>query len=224
MKIYVASSWRNTIQPHVVHALRQAGHEVFDFRHPQTILPDGTLGNETDATFGWEDIDEDYEDWSNQDYLNALTHPVAKRAYKTDHGGMEWSDAGVLVLPCGASAHTEIGYYDGAGKPAFVLLPDEGVRPELMYKSFIICPALDDLVKAVSAHDPRSREWRAVARVTLDLDVEVRLDFPSNFDEAALLAQNEAERSLSDFRSRTGLITDVEVIEANAYRVERKKR
>lgn len=29
-RIYVASSWRNTYQPGVVAALREAGHEVYD--------------------------------------------------------------------------------------------------------------------------------------------------------------------------------------------------
>ena len=34
MKIYVASSWRNAQQPAVVARLREAGHEVYDFRNP----------------------------------------------------------------------------------------------------------------------------------------------------------------------------------------------
>ena len=33
MKVYVASSWRNEVYPRVVEALREAGHEVYDFRH-----------------------------------------------------------------------------------------------------------------------------------------------------------------------------------------------
>ena len=36
MHIYVASSWRNTYYPEVVQALRDAGHEVYDFRNPPT--------------------------------------------------------------------------------------------------------------------------------------------------------------------------------------------
>jgi DNA (cytosine-5)-methyltransferase 1 len=47
MKIYVASSWRNEQQPEVVKALRDAGHEVYDFRNP----------SETDKGFAWSDID-----------------------------------------------------------------------------------------------------------------------------------------------------------------------
>ena len=32
-RIYVASSWRDPYQPEVVAALREAGHEVYDFRN-----------------------------------------------------------------------------------------------------------------------------------------------------------------------------------------------
>ena len=33
-RIYVASSWRNALQPGVVTKLRRDGHEVYDFREP----------------------------------------------------------------------------------------------------------------------------------------------------------------------------------------------
>ena len=33
-RIYVASSWRNPYFPEVVTRLREAGHEVYDFRNP----------------------------------------------------------------------------------------------------------------------------------------------------------------------------------------------
>ena len=36
MHLYIASSWRNTYYPEVVQALRDAGHEVYDFRNPPT--------------------------------------------------------------------------------------------------------------------------------------------------------------------------------------------
>jgi hypothetical protein len=47
MRIYVASSWRNTLQPSVVALLRQEGHSVYDFRHP-------AQGNDG---FSWSRID-----------------------------------------------------------------------------------------------------------------------------------------------------------------------
>ena len=33
-KIYVASSWRNSYQQDVVSFLRNEGHEVYDYTHP----------------------------------------------------------------------------------------------------------------------------------------------------------------------------------------------
>ncbi len=46
--IYVASSWKNQYYPEVVARLREAGHEVYDFRNP----PHDGNG------FRWTDIDE----------------------------------------------------------------------------------------------------------------------------------------------------------------------
>jgi len=46
-KIYVASSWRNPIQPRIVRVLREAGHTVYDFRNPAP----GYKG------FAWSDLD-----------------------------------------------------------------------------------------------------------------------------------------------------------------------
>jgi hypothetical protein len=37
-KIYVASSWRNEYYPEVVEKLREAGHEVYDFRKSQVLV------------------------------------------------------------------------------------------------------------------------------------------------------------------------------------------
>ena len=38
-KIYVASSWRNEYYPEVVAKLREAGHDVYDFRNPPSGDP-----------------------------------------------------------------------------------------------------------------------------------------------------------------------------------------
>jgi hypothetical protein len=51
-KIYVASSWRNEYYPEVVAKLREAGHDVYDFRNP----PSGAPG------FKWNCVGEDYMD------------------------------------------------------------------------------------------------------------------------------------------------------------------
>jgi nucleoside 2-deoxyribosyltransferase len=61
---------------------------------------------------------------------------------------MQWADAGVLLLPCGRSAHLEAGYFVGSGKPLFVLLADG--EPELMYRMATrLCVNLFELIDAI---------------------------------------------------------------------------
>jgi hypothetical protein len=121
-KIYLASSWRNERQPVVLKALRQYGHEVYDFRNPAP----GNTG------FQWSEIDPDWQEWTSGQYIDALSHPVAEAGFALDWGAMQWADTGVLLLPSGRSAHIEAGYFVGARKPLHILLTAEQ-EPELMY-------------------------------------------------------------------------------------------
>lgn len=124
MKIYLASSWRNALQPTVLATLRQAGHEVYDFRNPKP----GNRG------FGWrQTIERPIVDVN--DLQEALAHPRAREGFGLDFDAMKWADACVLLLPCGNSAHLEAGWFAGQGKPVAVLVP-ELREPELMYKCF----------------------------------------------------------------------------------------
>lgn len=66
-------------------------------------------------------------------YLEALEHPLAWSGFTKDFEAMHKADTFVLVLPCGRSAHLELGWAVGAGKRTAVLL-DDPVTPELMYK------------------------------------------------------------------------------------------
>lgn len=124
-KIYVASSWRNLFQQDVVRFLRDAGHEVYDFKNP----PHGNGG------FRWSDIDPNWEKWTTEQYREALNHLIAQRGFDSDFNGMQWADVCVMVLPCGRSANTEAGWMKGAGKRVMVYSPKEQ-EPELMYKIY----------------------------------------------------------------------------------------
>lgn len=123
MKIYLASSWRNPLQPIILEQLRTAGHDVYDFRNP---VP-GENG------FSWSEIDPDWLEWDAPAFITALNHRVAEHGFQRDWQAMLRADAGVLLLPSGRSAHIESGYFVGAGKPLFVLLQGKN-EPELMYK------------------------------------------------------------------------------------------
>ncbi len=124
-KIYAASSWRNGYQETVVRFLRDNGHEVYDFKNPEP----GNNG------FRWSDIDPNWKSWTPDQFKQALKHPIAQDGFKFDHKAMEWSDAGVLILPSGMSAHLEAGWLAGSGRPTCVYAP-ELREPELMYILF----------------------------------------------------------------------------------------
>jgi len=126
MKLYIASSWRNEYYPSVVTSLKDAGFDVYDFRNP----PSGGHG------FKWSYISEDYMNWTPEEYKHQLeTNEFAKAQFKNDIEAMKECDACVLVLPCGRSAHTEAGWFAGAGKKVVVYIPCKQ-EPELMYGLF----------------------------------------------------------------------------------------
>ncbi len=134
MKIYVASSWRNLIQPAIVVMLRRCGHEVYDFRNPAP-------GN---SGFSWSAIDEHWQNWTPKEYREALQHPIAAKGFEYDIGALRDCDACVLVLPSGRSASWEFGYAIGAGKRGAVVM-FEPCEPELMYRGQPILTSPDEL-------------------------------------------------------------------------------
>ena len=122
MRVYVATSWKNIHQPAVIACLRDAGHEVYDFRQPAP-------GNDG---FHWSSVAGGWETWTVEQYIAALEHPIAREGFKLDMDALRWCDACVLVLPSGRSAHLEAGFAAGAGKRLVIYLPDFDT-PELMY-------------------------------------------------------------------------------------------
>lgn len=147
--IYVASSWRNPMQPAVCATLTAAGIDHYDFRNPA-----GGTG------FSWRDVRPDYAgpmsatevrvkgaDWEPvADYLSMVHHPRASDGFRSDFDAMQRADCCVLLLPCGKSAHLELGWAVGAGKRTAILLEDP-VEPELMYRMVdYLAPSLFDLL------------------------------------------------------------------------------
>lgn len=99
MKIYVASSWRNAVQPEIVNLLREKGYEVYDFKNPRP----------GDTGFHWSEIDQDWKKWTPEQFRQGVKHEIALKGYYSDMGALEECDVCVLVLPCGRSAHLEAG-------------------------------------------------------------------------------------------------------------------
>jgi len=140
-KIYVASSWRNQYQQHVVECLRANGYDVYDFKNPPNK-----------SGFGWEQISPDWQAWTLQEYKKNLEHPLAIAGYQSDFRAMINADICVLVLPCGRSAHTEAGYMRGLSKPTFIIMQDMQ-EPELMYKLFDgIFSSVEELIAHLNSY------------------------------------------------------------------------
>lgn len=199
MKIYVASSWRNPRHPTVVEALRAAGHEVYDYRNPE---PDN-------HGFSWHQITPSPRPWLPSVTRVVLEHPIARHAFRLDHGAMEWSDAVVMVLPCGKSAHLELGWACGAGKLAIVL-QEEPDEPELMYREILatgggLCSSIDEVLVALAA------QRRVPAHLVQMFDAAVQLAVGSLvsavFEETqGLSAQDQATVGLALTKATAKLV------------------
>lgn len=155
MKLYIASSWRNEYYPEVVSKLREAGFDVYDFRNP----PSGEGG------FKWSYIDENYMDWTPEQYREQLnSNPLALRQLLNDMQALKECDACVLVLPCGRSAHTEAGWFCGAGKNVVVYIPCKQ-EPELMYGLFDgVATTMDEVLECLKDFSYTNRYKNMMAK------------------------------------------------------------
>lgn len=123
-KIYLATSWRNQYYPFYLDLLRQAGHEVYDFR-------------DNDYAFKWSGLNMgDPFQWDKATYLRALKQPEAYRGFNRDFEAMQAAQVGVLLMPCGEDAHLELGWMVGKGKFTIIHYPegDYSWGPGLMKK------------------------------------------------------------------------------------------
>lgn len=144
MRIYVASSWRNEArQQEVVRVLRAEGHEVYDFRHPGP----GEEG------FGWRFVTTDPAALKDARRFRdeVLPHPSCKKGFDLDMNALRAADATVCVLPCGRSAHLELGYAIGDGQLTIALLDEPMSEPELMYLACsYICVNVAEVVSVIN--------------------------------------------------------------------------
>lgn len=155
--VYVASSWRNTFHPVMCQILSNAGIDHYDFRNPpggtgfswRSVKPNWTGGHEPSEVVrtkgtDWEPVDT---------YTEMVNHPRAIQGFEADYGALQKADAVVMILPCGKSAHLELGWAVGAGKRTAILLEDP-VEPELMYRMVdYMAPTLFDLLGWLGVQD-----------------------------------------------------------------------
>lgn len=120
-------------------------HDPVCWRHVKT-------GYSACATLSQYAIPKKGSDWEPVDeYLRMLEHPRAIQGFQSDFLAMQRADTFVMLLPCGKSAHLELGWATGAGKRTAILLEDP-VEPELMYRmTQCLTTSIDDLVDWVTA-------------------------------------------------------------------------
>jgi len=189
MYIYLASSWRNEQQASMVAFLRENGHEVYDFKNPAP----------GDTGFSWRQCAPSPEALKDPRAFRdtVLTSEAAEAGFRKDMTALRECDACVLLLPCGRSAHLELGWACGAKKPAAVLLDNPMSEPELMYK--MLSPS------------PPCQSSEGAPTICVD-----RADVIA-FLESVRLRQEAPLRSSSTPRFRVGDVVDLKALDDSPF-------
>ena len=116
--VYIMGSLRNEKIPELGNGIRELGFEAFD----DWFSP----GPEAD------DFWRNFEKKRGSSYKEALNAWAAKHIYEFDKYHIDRSDVAVLYMPAGKSAHLELGYAIGCGKPAYILFDEEPERWDVM--------------------------------------------------------------------------------------------
>ena len=133
--IYVIGSLRNPKIPEVSAALREHGFEVFDDWY--------AAGPHADDSW------RDYEQARGHSLQRALRGYAARHVFDHDKFHLSRSHGGVMVMPAGKSAHLELGYLSGQGRPVWTLFDAEPDRYDVMSQFSSCCFSLPELVGAV---------------------------------------------------------------------------
>lgn len=115
MKIYLASSWKNkeTVLK-MAELLKSKGHAV-----------DAFCDEENRISFNWSELTTIMakEGWNVKelDAKDMMKHERVQEAFQEDKKYIDWSDAVIMLMPCGRSAHLEAGYAVGSGKKLYIV-------------------------------------------------------------------------------------------------------
>lgn len=145
MKLYLIGSLRNPAVPLLAQTLRGQGFEVFDDWY--------AVGPKADDHWL------EYEKARGRTYAEALQGHAAKNTFHFDKTHIDAANIGVLLYPAGRSAHLELGYMIGQGKPGIVYIPEEPERWDVMAQ---FATAVVHDVDQLLAHLRTYRETQAV--------------------------------------------------------------
>lgn len=119
--IYLIGSMKNPEVPLVANRIeKELGIEAFcDWYSPGK-----------DADEYWRD----YEKLRGRSFKEAFHGYHAKNVFEFDRYHLDRCDATLLVMPAGKSAHLELGYQSGKGKPGWILFDKEPERLDVMLR------------------------------------------------------------------------------------------
>jgi hypothetical protein len=152
MRVYIASSWRNTRYDEVCAAVRAAGHDVMDWRATGLQLPNWGIADERFAAAT------ERSKWFPELAREALAHPRVRATFRKYMDLLYRADVLVLLTPCGRSAHFEAGFAMGRSMPCALLLTD-GVEPELMTADMTSLVSVEGVVSWLSSIQSITDEW-----------------------------------------------------------------
>lgn len=136
INLYVIGRLKNPEIQSVSEVLRGQGYDVMDDWY--------AAGPDAD------DCWQKYEGVRGRSYAEALKGRAAQNVFLFDKSHLDLSDAAVLVLPAGKSAHLEMGYMRGCEKPVFILIAGDVGRYEVMPNfASAVCQNQQELLEAL---------------------------------------------------------------------------
>ena len=118
--VYIIGALKNRNVMTLAQEIRKLGFDVFD----DWITP-GPLADQYLLK---------YEKQRGHNYHEALNGRAANHIFEFDYNWLLKCDIAILLMKAGKSAHLELGFIRGLGKPGYVLFPKEPARFDLMYK------------------------------------------------------------------------------------------
>ena len=141
-RVYLVGSLRNPAVPALAKALRAEGYEVFD----------DWFAAGPRADDHWQE----YETARGSTYQQALAGRPAQQVFNYDKANLDRADIAVMLMPAGKSAHLELGYFIGKGKPGFIALPEVPERYDVMYAfADAVCTSFDQLTAELGKAEVR---------------------------------------------------------------------
>lgn len=158
--IYIIGSLRNKRIPTVAKMLRETGLEVFDDWYAAGEFADDSL--------------RDYYRERGLTYDQILESYSARHIFEFDKKHLDRCSMALLVGPAGKSAHLELGYVVGQGKPGYILLDEEPERVDIMQqfatKVFMNDEQCRDYFKGILAKP----EPRTIQSIKPDVKIPLR--------------------------------------------------